>query len=102
MVGQDRPDDEAGHQANVNQVQDEPMPASRQDDRQQGPAQENAEQQRETKRDQRQAESDDRAPASESMSKPTRATRPGPRRRTKAGPGQPDGKADPVPEETRS
>ncbi len=96
MARQDRPDDEAGQQANVNQVRDEPVPASHHDDRPQQAAERSTETQRgDAEPHQHRPTPEDRSPALESMSTPDRSSRQRPGDQPDAGSGQPDGGAGP-------
>jgi hypothetical protein len=96
MAQDDRPDDEVEHQANANQVRDEPVPASRHADRPQRAAERSEEMQRDdAEAHQRRPAPEDRSPALESMSTPDRSSRDRPGDQPDAGPGQPDGEAEP-------
>jgi hypothetical protein len=75
MARQPTERDQTGHQANVNQAQHEPVPASRQDERPQAAEQQNEDLQQHSEQRRRGAELDDRAPALGSLST---ADQPGP------------------------
>jgi hypothetical protein len=88
--------DEVEHQANVNQLRDEPVPASRHADRPQQAAERSEEMQRDDAEvHQRRTAQEDRSPALESMSTPDRSSRDRPGDQPDAGPGQADGEAEP-------
>jgi hypothetical protein len=95
MARDDTTSDEAEQQANVNQVRDEPVPASRHDDRPQQAAERSEEMQRDdAEAHQRRPAPEDRSPALESMSTPDRSSRDRPGDQPDAGSGLPDGDAE--------
>jgi hypothetical protein len=99
MARRDRPDED-GHQANVNQVREEPVPASRHDDRPQQAAERSEETQRgDAEAHQHRPTPEDRSPALESMSMPDRSSRDRSRDQPDAGPGRPEGDAERSPED---